>query len=262
MSVRRLTSWPALTVALGIFILLAAGPLQDIDRALAREWYQWILPEWGPFLAEVIDPIAAQPVAVPLLGLVAVVLAWRTRSLHPIITAAMTEFAVVGIGGMMKLFFARPSPKLGDPTFFHAGVLTHGWRGISFPSGHLIEAVALYGVAVLLIAGYTSVSRRTIALLTVVPVFITVITGLQSFYMKWHWATDLMGGLLVGLIIVRAAMDFDSAMRTRDRIGSLPLDISFIRTRRTPEGRLVLSWEREQSAEDPAGRVTRTRTDE
>jgi len=251
-AVRRLLSWPGLTVILGIFIVLAAGPLQNFDRVLAQEWYEWILPESGPFLAEVIDPIASQSVAVPLLGLVAVILAWRTWSLHPIIIGALTEFAVVGVGGVMKLFFGRPSPKLDDPSFFHAGVLSHGWRGISFPSGHLIEAVALYGVAVLLLARYTSISRRTITLLTGIPIFVTVITTLQSFYMMWHWATDLVAGFLVGLVILRAAMAFETVLRRYDRIGPIPLRRRTVpwapSVAQTPHGS---AHEREPVADDP-----------
>lgn len=225
MTLRRITSWPVLTVVLIVFIALSAGPLQDLDRALAQEWSDWILPKTGPTLADIIDPLASQPVSVPLLGLVAAVLAWRTWSLRPIISGALAEFGVVGIGGMMKLFFGRPAPLLNDPAFFHAGALAHGWRGISFPSGHLIEAVALYGVAVLLIARYTSVSQRTIRMLSAVPIFVTVVTCVQSFYMQWHWATDLVGGLLVGFIILRAVMTIDTALQKTARIGPLPLDI-------------------------------------
>lgn len=253
---KRMTSWPILTIILGIFIVLSVGPLQNLDRALAQDWSEWIIPKLGPVLADVIDPIASQPVAVPILGLVAVVLAWRTWSLRPIISGALTEFAVVGLGGMMKLFFGRPAPVLSDPAFFHAGVLAHGWRGVSFPSGHLIEAVALYGVAVLLIARYTSVSRRAIRMLSAVPIFVTVVTCLQSFYMQWHWATDLVGGLLVGVIILRAVMDFDTALQNTARIGPLPLEIPIRLRLRMQKGqgpRASQLRHRQQPADDRVG---------
>lgn len=207
---RWATSWPVLAGLLIVVTALSIGPLQGFDEALDQPWDEWFIPAWGPFLADVVDPFASQAVAVPLLGVVAVALAWRNWSFRPIVSGFMTELGVVGMGATMKVVFARPSPKLMDPAFFHGGLLSHGWHGISYPSGHAIEAVALYGAIVFLIARYTAVSRRTVALLGGVTAAITVITVLQSMYMQWHWATDLVAGLLVGALILRLVIRFDT----------------------------------------------------
>lgn len=201
--VRRLTSIPALAAAVLVVTLLSAGGLQDVDQALNQPWRRWFLPTAGPALADTIDPLASQKVTIPLLGIVSVWLAWRRRTFRPVVSAAIAELGVVFLGGAMKLFFARPSPKFLDPRFFSSGLLAHGWGGISYPSGHAIEAVAMYGTLTLLVTRYGPGARWAVRCLMVLTVFVGTITVAQSFYMGWHWMTDLVAGVLTGLLIVR-----------------------------------------------------------
>jgi undecaprenyl-diphosphatase len=215
-------SWPVLAAGLLTVTALAAGPLDPLDKALDQPWYEWLLPQSGPFWAEVVDPLARQAVVVPLLGLVAVVLAWRHWSLRPVMSAAAAEFGAVVVGGTMKVGFARPSPKLADPTFLHGGLLADGWRGISYPSGHALEAILLYGAIVFLIARYTAASRRSVRLLGAATALITLATVCQSLYMQWHWASDLGGGLLLGALILRVVAILDRTLWVRLRLDLPP----------------------------------------
>jgi undecaprenyl-diphosphatase len=217
---RALVSGPVLAAGLVSVTVLATGPLAPVDRALDRPWDEWLWPRWGPFWAEVVDPLARQAVVVPLLGLVAVVLAWRRWSFRPLVTACAAEFGAVVVGGVMKVGFARPSPKLADPAFLHGGLLADGWRGISYPSGHALEAILLYGSIVFLIARYSSASPKTVRALAAVTALITMVTVCQSFYMQWHWVSDLAGGLLVGALALRLVTALDKTLWPR-----LPLDL-------------------------------------
>lgn len=220
----RVTSLPALVVMLLGVTVLAIGPLQGLDRSLNRPWTDWVLPEAGPVLAKIIDPLASQKVMVPVLGLVALWLAWRRWTVRPLVSGAIAELGVVCLGGAMKVLFARASPKLFDPAFFEAGLLEHGWRGISFPSGHAMEAVTLYGTLAFLVFRYGSGSKRTPRLLAALACFVTAITVAQSMYMGWHWMTDLVAGLLVGFLMLRAVSGLDTAMRNKPYVNAWPLD--------------------------------------
>jgi undecaprenyl-diphosphatase len=213
--VRLVTSAPVLAAILAIGTIMTAGPLQPVDQALNRPWKNWIIPSTGPILAEAVDPLASQKVAAPLLGLVALWLVRRRRTIRPLALAAAAELSVVFLAGAMKLIFARPSPTLQDADFFAGGLLDNGWDGISYPSGHAVEAVALYGTIALLVARYTSASRKLTWFLVGLTIFISSITVVQSFYMRWHWMTDLAAGLLVGLLILRVLSTLDATVWDR-----------------------------------------------
>lgn len=202
----------ALLVTFVIFTLLAAGPLQGLDRALNQPWSKLFVPVLADFVQERLDPVAGQAIAVPVLGLVAVILSWRCRSWRPLLVAGGAELVVSGLVGVLKLGLARPSPILGDPVFFHGGLLADGWHGTSFPSGHAAQAVALYGIAVYLISRFGKARKQTVRWLAVGVGLITAMTMLSSLYLGWHWATDLGGGVITGAIALRTAAWLDHVL--------------------------------------------------
>lgn len=256
----RVTSWPALVVMLLMVTVLAIGPLQGLDRWLNRPWTDWVMPETGPVLAKIIDPLASQKVMVPILGLVALWLAWRRWTVRPILSGAIAELGVVCLGGALKVLFARPSPKLLDPAFFEAGLFEHGWRGISFPSGHAMEAVALYGTLAFLVTRYGSGTKRAPRLLTALAAFVTAITVAQSMYMGWHWMTDLVAGLLGGFLMLRVVSTVDTATRNKPYVNAWPLDFlaarlpanDFVRRLLAPQPAVDGSRSGSRSRERPA----------
>lgn len=212
---RRLTSIPVLAAALLVFTLLAAGPLQGLDRSLNRDWSSFIMPIWRPFIENVLDPVAGQAVAVPILGIIAVLVSLARRSWRPFLIACLAEFLVVGFVGTFKVLMARQSPELGDPAFFHGGILKDAWLGVSYPSGHASEAVLLYGVMVYLLLRYGYLTKHMYRVLVGVVIFITVMTVVDSFYLGWHWATDLIGGVLSGGLVLRATVWADEVIPTK-----------------------------------------------
>lgn len=198
-----LTSAPVLAAALTVMTLLAAGPLTSYDERAHGHWNRMLTPELAPFLTQVLDRIAGQAVCLPVLAAVAVTLSWRRRTWRPLWCAAAAELAFyVGVGGM-KVILARPSPNRGEADFLEGGLIHLGWQGISYPSGHAAEAVLIYGMAVFLIARYSSASARTVRVLTIGVSAITTHAVLVSFYLGWHWVTDLLGGVLAGGLLLR-----------------------------------------------------------
>lgn len=205
----RLTSPWTLAISLLAVILIAGGPLQQLDLFLAKLWLHRLEPDLVWFAQNVLDRIASNVVCLPILAVVAIVLARRRRSWRPIVFTLLTEAAfLVGVGGM-KVFLARGVTYDRDPRFFQAGFFEKGFEGISFPSGHAAEAVLVYGAAVYLIARYSGASAKLVRLLCWGVGAIAANSVVVSFVLGWHWATDLVGGVLAGGLFLRLLIDWD-----------------------------------------------------
>jgi len=211
----RLTSVPVLAGALILVTVVAAGPFQELDLFLAKRWLYRIEPSLLPFAQNVLDPIAGQAVCLPILLAVATVIARRRRSWRPLLIAGLAELGFLGGVGTMKVLMARGVTYERDPRFFEAGFLEMGSKGISYPSGHAAEAVLIYGAAVYLIAHYTGATDRLVRILTWVVVLISINSVTVSFLIGWHWATDLIGGLIAGGLVLRLIVNWDVQARRR-----------------------------------------------
>ncbi|MGE9348206.1 phosphatase PAP2 family protein [Isoptericola variabilis] len=205
----RLTSAPALLAGLVVVTLLAAGPFQGIDEAAHGHWARELTPGLRPFLQHVLDPIAGQAVCLPVLLAVAVTLSWRHRTWRPLWCAAAAELAFYGGVGLLKVVLARPAPTTDDADLFDGGLRQLGWSGISFPSGHAAEAVLVYGTAVYLVGRWTTASARTMTTLRLGVGLVALNAVAVSYYLGWHWISDLVGGLLVGGLLLRLLVEAD-----------------------------------------------------
>ncbi|MBP0724438.1 phosphatase PAP2 family protein [Bacillus sp. RG28] len=68
--------------------------------------------------------------------------------------------------------------------------------GYSFPSGHSMEAFALYGVLAYLLWRHTSSSLGK-TLLIIFSVFMTLMIGISRIYLGVHYPSDVIGAYLV-----------------------------------------------------------------
>lgn len=205
----RWSSAPVLAGALIVVTLLAAGPLRSLDHALQAYWAKRYTPNWFDFLDSVPNAVAGQAVALPVLLLVALVLAYRHRTWHPLAIVVAAEVAFyAGVGGM-KVLLARTSPAAGIGSFWEGGVFEYGWYGISYPSGHAAEAILLYGAAAYLLRMYAGPDVRIRKRLTFLVGVITAQSVVVAFYLGFHWPTDLLGGMLAGALMLRIIVDVD-----------------------------------------------------
>lgn len=198
-------SLPALALWLVAVTVLAAGPLQALDRALSQPWSRFVLPDLRPFFVHVVDSMADPIVAMITVSVVSLVVARRTRSLRPLIVTGAAVSSETALVVSLKLLTARPRPMSGEPSFFHFGME----NATIYPSGHTANAILIYGIAVYLIATYTRAEQRTITALCWTVAFVGVVATLTSLYLQWHWATDLIGGFVAGGLVLRATITLD-----------------------------------------------------
>jgi membrane-associated phospholipid phosphatase len=184
-----------LYVMVDIFV---EGPLTRLDE----KFYKWhphesiaALHRW----AWLYDKFGQRSVLLPILLVVAGVLARRHRTWRPLVLAFTSFFILNVVVGAMKVAIGRSETETGDPS-----VLNHG---IIFPSGHSSNMVLTGGVLVYLLVRYAEHPpvRRVIAGWT----FLTSLTIATSLYLGTHWISDLVGGVLVGGLLLQAVIVFD-----------------------------------------------------
>ena len=59
---------------------------------------------------------------------------------------------------------------------------------------------------------YIGLSRRIRQMLWAAVVVLSVAMTAVSLTLRWHWFTDLIGGLLVGAAVLQATVTLDSAV--------------------------------------------------
>jgi membrane-associated phospholipid phosphatase len=132
---------------------------------------------------------------------------WRVR--HSPLTAVHLLVVCVGalsMNGSMKYLLSRDRPSL----FQLRGL--YAWA--SYPSGHLILTTSLYFTAALMLRRARG-WRWPFAL----AAFGVLLTGFSRLYLSVHWPTDLIGGVLIGLVWLtgtwKAFTSFDARRRAR-----------------------------------------------
>lgn len=117
---------------------------------------------------------------------------WR-RAVVLIATVA----TAAGVSEVLKGVFDRPRPPA-------AAALIALPSNASFPSGHAIATLALYGgIALMVILDATGVRARVAAGGTVALAAIAV--GVSRVYLGVHWPSDVVASWLLGTVVLCAA---------------------------------------------------------
>ena len=139
-------------------------------------------------------------------------LLWRRRYRAGVFLLAASIGSLV-IQGTMKLFFARPRPQL---------PYAHVLPDYSFPSGHTMNAVVVYGAIALIL--WSILGRRAGLIAILIAALLAVGVGISRIYLGYHYLTDVVGGILAGvawLVVVGSAF---RARPTWDRWRSRAVD--------------------------------------
>lgn len=165
----------------------------DVAVAGAFARFQWP----GVHGAMVVANAIGSAVAIILITIVALI--WRLRR-HDHLGAGLLlglTFFIQLLDAVLKLSFhrVRPSPLHATTDLYSA----------SFPSGHAMNAVAIYGfVAVLIARDWRGTGRIAAAAVTVIAVAI----GAARVGLQLHWATDVLAGYAIGALLLLVAVFF------------------------------------------------------
>jgi membrane-associated phospholipid phosphatase len=192
-----LAGFVALTVA------LIDGHLLGFDRWVA-DWAVSHQPTAVYRTARVLNYLGqGGQVLTPIALLLTGWLAWRRRSVRavlPFVAAFLLTYLTVG---PLKIWADRAAPAFTGPDkVIMFNPYASGRFAMSYPSGHLANSVVWYAVFALLVAALLGrpLTRREILAIRVVPVAIVFAT---TVYTGFHWVTDSVAGLLLGLVLAR-----------------------------------------------------------
>jgi membrane-associated phospholipid phosphatase len=197
--------WPDLACTgafVALTVLLAAGHLLAFDAAVA-DWADAHRPAPLYWTARVLNYLGqGGQVLMPVVILLAGWLAWRRRSIRPLLMFAAAFVLTYVTIGPLKIWLQRAAPRFTGPDrteLFNPAAV--GNLGMSYPSGHVANALVWYGViAVLLGALVGGLSTRALLALRLLP---PVIVFGTTTYLSFHWITDSVAGLFLGLVLTR-----------------------------------------------------------
>ncbi|MFV2195581.1 phosphatase PAP2 family protein [Nocardiopsis sp. LOL_012] len=191
-----------LAVALIVMTMLSAGPLHPVDNFLN----ELPRPFWDTLRTPLIhwpDTVASRAVALPVLTVTAVQLAYWHRSWRPIVLGAVGVIGMMSMVASMKLLFNRGHAKDYDPDFFE------GMGNVAFPSGHGANAILIYGLVLFLIIRFAAARRHIVRRLGYCIAGIAVLQSVVSVYLHFHWFTDLVAGMIAGGFALRVTIRLD-----------------------------------------------------
>ena len=91
--------------------------------------------------------------------------------------------------------------------------LSHDVGVYAFPSGHVLRATIVYGL-VLYLAERWELFGRDSSRLSPVLVLVVLLVGFGVVYLGWHWVSDALGGLLLGLTLLFGLIAYLERKRT------------------------------------------------
>jgi membrane-associated phospholipid phosphatase len=123
------------------------------------------------------------------------IMLWVRQHRSEAITIAITGAGAVGLNMLLKQLFARDRPQLWERAV--------EVRFYSFPSGHAMISMVVYGLLGYFLAARFPRQRWLIYGLTVVLI---AGIGLSRLYLGVHWPTDVIAGYIAGLVWLLACI--------------------------------------------------------
>lgn len=190
----------------GLIPIVALAGLVGLGWALGVMASEWLAgPLDGPVTRWVVDHRAGwltsamgdlTTLGAPsfiLMVAVGVGLAWwaRRATATPLVMLLMTWLGAEILFNVAKFLVDRARPP--------AAMATEHFDGLAFPSGHATQATAVWGmVALLVLFGVEGRAGRVAVGVAVLAVTVAVVVGMTRVYLGAHWASDVLGGWLLG----------------------------------------------------------------
>jgi membrane-associated phospholipid phosphatase len=188
--------------------LLTRGSLERMDL-----WVSEIVSDWdleGSVAYPVVwlvTQLGGRGTILVVLAVLVGHLAWRRRTWLPLVRVLLALALLTLAVYAVKHGTGRTAPAFPGSFFFHAD-------GASFPSGHVANAVLMWGVARWLAVEYGLPARvqQTFRGLHVAG---PVLTAVAMVSLDFHWVTDAVVGAAVGVLLLGVVHTLDAVVLSR-----------------------------------------------
>lgn len=173
-------------------ILAKSIPYFKLDLSISQAIQQFN-PVWFDFLMRFLSALGNDFWPIILTLFIGLIYAGLGKKINMLLIG----FSTLGSGVlayMFKILVDRPRPD--DELIFH---LTKPLESASFPSGHVLFAIGLFGFLFFLI--YEEMKESWVKnFLLVVLLSAIILMGVSRIYLGMHWFSDVLGSYLVGTI--------------------------------------------------------------
>lgn len=170
----------------------------EVVLATRTPWMDWIALAFTQL---------GGPLVLLLVAAAAAFLGWPSRAKADRIGLLLVLLAASSANALLKAWFGRPRP---GPDFHPLRAEPYS----SFPSGHAMLSLCLYGFLAWLVLRSPMPCRRRRALFVALWGLVLGI-GLSRIYLAVHYPGDVVGGYAAGLPILWAALAIDAASRPK-----------------------------------------------
>lgn len=188
------------TIGFAVFVAAVWGfsALLDavLDNALLVRWDRatsTFIDAHGTERGEAIFNMITQlgsPVVYALMALVAIFL-WQRKQ-----TLLLITWLAANVGGKLIEFVLKRTVRRTRPIY--AAEFIHSSHSYSFPSGHALGSAVCYIMLVFVLSTMYHLHRRTRVLAYVGAIVLIGVIGFSRIYTGVHYASDVLGGYLVG----------------------------------------------------------------
>ena len=179
-------------------MLATYAPVFQPDVSITRELQEELNPTEGWLLGLVSWPgYGVQSftlVALVVVFLMLVGLRWEA------VSALVTAVGVGALNTLVKIAIRRPRP---DASLVD---VVEQLNSFSFPSGHVMFYTAFFGF--LLFLTFTLLHRGRRLVLGLILFALVALVGLSRIYLGEHWASDVIGGYLLGSLALFVSIGF------------------------------------------------------
>ncbi|MDF3145690.1 MULTISPECIES: phosphatase PAP2 family protein [unclassified Streptomyces] len=174
-------------------------PLMTLDGDIAETTHHWAVDETGvTHTFRILTDWVWDPWTMRILSAaVAIWLVWRRAARWTAVWLVATCALATVIQQALKAVVDRPRPVWPDPV--------DSAHYASFPSGHAMTATVVCGLLLWLLHHY-GVARALWRTAAAVAVISVAGVGLTRVWLGVHWATDVVGGWLLGALVVVLAV--------------------------------------------------------